>query len=205
MNHALKITIGILGTILLGAIGSGLWERFLSRWVDKLVELSIQLVDLIFTTYTDSIYADAALGFHENYSLQIYILIFALMPILYYGLIRRHPIERKKRQERREQGHKGATDFLRSDMGLIFLYALTVTITMYSLFFLANISYTNRVITFSLRSIDIVAPHVEPEKTIEMKSNFYQIKNTGNFDDFYSEITEMAQRHSLQLPEFNKL
>ncbi len=44
----LKIIAGILATILLGAVGGGLWERVLSPALDKLSRAAIQLVDGIY-------------------------------------------------------------------------------------------------------------------------------------------------------------
>ena len=55
-----KIIGGISATILLGAIGSGLWERFLSPFVDYIKYKVVQTISVFYTGYLDSIYQRAS-------------------------------------------------------------------------------------------------------------------------------------------------
>ncbi|QOY53140.1 hypothetical protein [Candidatus Sulfurimonas baltica] len=60
MNSYLKIIAGMLATIILGAIGSGFWERILSPGFDKLQYFVVNKISFFYTGYLDSIYEDAS-------------------------------------------------------------------------------------------------------------------------------------------------
>jgi hypothetical protein len=60
-----KIALGLLGTILLGALGSGLWDLALKpggRWLN---EVFLTAVTLGSDYLKDQVYAEAARGYHE--------------------------------------------------------------------------------------------------------------------------------------------
>ncbi len=90
MKNWVKMLLGVLGTIFLGAIGSGLWERFLSKFMDSLIDLSVEFVNLIFKSYKDRIYETASLGFHDIYSLQLYIIFVITLPFLYLLILKKY-------------------------------------------------------------------------------------------------------------------
>ncbi len=196
MKNWIKITIGIIGTIFLGAIGSGLWERFLSPLADSLVILSVEFVNTIFKSYKDGIYETASLGFHESYSLMLFVIYVMVLPFLYLRLLKTHPATKNESSEY----DKKLGGFLRSEKGYIFLLILTVTVTISSLFIFTKIIYTNQVITYSMRSLDIVKPYIPSEEHNKLVSTFYQVRNTDDFHKFNKIIQEIAEKNSLRLP-----
>jgi hypothetical protein len=86
VKSLIKIILGMLGTIILWAVGSGLWERFLSKFFDTIANLSVEFVNSIFRSYKDGIYQTASLGLHENYSLALLGAAILFLPFPYvYG------------------------------------------------------------------------------------------------------------------------
>ena len=197
MQNWIKISLGVLGTILLGAIGSGLWERFLSGTVDSVVDLSIVIVSSIFNSYKDGIYETASLGFHESYSLLLIMLFVMLMPLAYLRLLRMHPIEVK----RRRTSENKVGDFIVSEKGYKFIFGLTITVMILCVFIISKISYTNRVVTYSMRSIDIVKPYISNNEYDLLKSQFYQVRNTDDYTMFNDKVKRISNKHNLKLPE----
>lgn len=186
-----------MGTIFLGAIGSGLWERFLSGFVDSLVSLSIEFVSSIFKSYKDDIYETAALGFHEIHSLQLFLLVVLLLPMAYIRLLQRHP-ENKKEQSEIDQK---VGSFIKSKYGYIVLNVLTLSVMVSCLFIASKISYTNRVVTYSIRSLDIVKPYILEKEYDKLVSDYYQLRNADDYNKFNEAIKKIAEEHSLRLPK----
>jgi|LGVD01.1.fsa_nt_gb hypothetical protein len=56
----IKILLGALATILLGAIGSGVWERLLSPALKETSNFITSTISSISKTYSDSIYSRAS-------------------------------------------------------------------------------------------------------------------------------------------------
>ena len=74
-----RIAVGIVATIVLGAIGSGVWElagRSATQWVGRAILTGVTLGS---SAIRDSVYREAARGFHEAASLYIVGLISALV------------------------------------------------------------------------------------------------------------------------------
>lgn len=197
MKNWIKITLGILGTIFLGAIGSGLWERFLSKIIDSLVSLSVEFLNSIFKSYKDGIYETASVGFHETYSMQLFLLFFLLMPLAYIKLLKRHPENNKDKGD----FDKKVGSFLRGKNGYVLLQILTISVMISCLFIVSGISYTNRIITYSIRSIDIVKPYISDAEYDKLISDYYQVRNTDDYSKFSVNIQKIAEEHALRLPE----
>lgn len=195
MNKWIKMIAAAVVTIILGAIGSGLWERFLSEFFDVVVNLLIELLDSIFTSYQDGIYESASLGFREEHSIFIASMIYMFVPMSYYILLMRYYISRAKRRNNSE-----LKIFVHSKNVYKFLWVMTISAVIFSLLVVTKKSYTNRVISYSLRSIDIVRPYISEKEHNLLLSQYYQIRSADDFEEFNQSVTELAELHSLRLP-----
>ncbi|MFA5906619.1 MAG: hypothetical protein WC836_22005 [Desulfobacula sp.] len=80
-----KIIAGVVATVILGAVGSGVWERLLAPGLDWLFRVIVAAISWVSLNYKNGIYHAAALGFHETYSFRAFALIgvvFALLCLL---------------------------------------------------------------------------------------------------------------------------
>ena len=68
-------------------------------------------------------------------------------------------------------------------------------------FIMSKISYTNRVVTYSMRPLDIVKPYIAEDEHNKLVSNFYQVRNTDDYDAFNEQLVKIAEKHSLRLPK----
>src|SRR5664280_2405003 len=80
-RSAAQIVGGIIAAIILGAIGSGVWERFLAPASDATYRVLVGLISTVSLSYKDSIYEAAARGFNESYSLQLFSIFCLLLSL----------------------------------------------------------------------------------------------------------------------------
>ena len=198
MNKFLKVVLGVFATIVLGAIGSGLWERMLGPFLDWLTRVTVGIYASVVGTYRDSIYESAAKGLHEEHSLVVHTMIIGLLPLLYYYLLRRHPTEHHDPNE-------PVRVFIRSRKGYWLLLFLTVAITFGTSFASLRFRHINETITFSLASFEIVRPFVGESKYIDLRSRYYAMRTAKEFQAIYAEITAAAKEHGRQLPDYEPL
>jgi hypothetical protein len=59
----------------------------------------------------------------------------------------------------------------------------------------------DRVITYSMRSLDVVKPYIAIAEHNKLVSEFYQVRNTDDYDEFNGRLQEIAKNNSLRLPE----
>jgi hypothetical protein len=198
MNKFVKVVLGILATIILGAIGSGLWERMLGPFLDWLTRATIGLYASAFSTYQDSIYANAAKGFHEAHSLAVYTLIIGILPLLYYILLRRHPTAVRDPND-------PVRILIRSRKGYLLIMLLTVAIAFGTIFTSLRIRHINETITFSLASIEIVRPFVGEQRYADLRSRYFAMRTTKDFRGIYEEVMAAAKDNHRQLPDYEPL
>ena len=60
MNNFFKLIIGGIATIILGAIGSGVWEKLLSPLLSSIGGSISSFLSSVSTSYSDSLYSRAA-------------------------------------------------------------------------------------------------------------------------------------------------
>ena len=198
MKKLILYFLGIVGTIILGAIGSGLWERLLGPFLDWLTKFTIGLYASVIVTYSDSIYENASKGFHEYHSRSLYSILISLLPMLYFLLLMRHPTQRGKTED-------GLKVFLLSRNGYWFIFALAIAVTFGSLFSGLRLRHINETITYSLASLEIIRPTVGEVKYIELRSRYYSMRTTSEFRSLNREITEAAIVKNRKLPAYEPL
>lgn len=200
LSKLLKVALGVLATIFLGAIGSGLWERFLGPALDWLTKVSIGAFAWGLSSYRDSIYSNAAKGFHEAHSLALYTLILGLLPLAYFFLLQHHPTRR------RQPGSTTPTrEFIRSRRGYWFIVLLTAVIFVTVMFSSLRLRHINETITYSLATFEIVRPYVGEDRYVQYRSRYFSMRTATEFEAIHSEIVQVAREKKLRLPEYQPL
>ena len=196
-----KVILGIIGTILLGAIGSGLWERIISPLADEIMKLSINSINFFFTSYKDSIYKEASNGFHELYSLEIYLILLAILPFLYIKLLQKHPSNKKMNSSEKSTFQV----FLLSRNGYFIYYGVTLSVIIFITFSVLRHNYINKTVTYSIKSMEIIKPYISNKKYLLLRSQYFLISNTIEFKEFNKKINDLAKENKLKLHIFKPL
>lgn len=200
LQKTLKIVLGIAATIVLGAVGSGLWERFLGPFLDWLTRQTVGAFAWGHSSYRDSIYENAARGFHEAHSLALYTTFIGLLPIAYLFLLRRHPTERQP-----EGARSPLREFIRSRSGYWLIFALTMAIFVGAAFSALRLRHINETITYSLSTFEIVRPYVGELQYTKYRSRFFAMRNAREFDEVHSELVAIAKANNIRLPDYTPL
>ncbi len=75
---------GVVGTVFLGALGSGLWDVLFKKWYGILTRITLQVITLGYRASRDTLYLEAAKGHNDRATLWIIYItaLFALPQIL---------------------------------------------------------------------------------------------------------------------------
>jgi len=184
----LKLIAGILATIILGAVGSGLWESVLSPALDKLSRSSIQLVDGIYTGYLDSIYKSAAYDLPNVYQQKIAALIFIIVGATWAGsLISRsnwwQRLASYLPQERR-------TKF--SAISSAYFLGVALSVFAMGIFLISKADYVQKTISYSHQSLEILHPYIGTDRYLLLKSEYYRITSASSFEKFNDQIIALG-------------
>lgn len=199
MKNFAKIILAGITTIILGAIGSGLWEKLFSRLWNVFAAFVINTISNFVSTYKDSIYSSAAAGFHEDPSLDTHNILMMILPIMYYIAILEHPAYRDDKFDRNVRSFISSKKGFWVSVFLTFLVSVTFGLRQ------IRATYENRVITYSQRSLKIIAPYVSDMELKQITSQFYLIKDRQDFLGFNDRLNKDAQSAKIILPKFDPL
>jgi len=199
-NRIKKVpVIAMVGIILLGALGSGLWDitRPTITWIGLKL---LTLFTLGLESIQNNTYRDIAKGHHEFPSLFLLALImtlFALGPLAFYAY--RFFILRRLDQliDRDDTGHR--ITFARVLKVNIILSALIGIIFFIQLLL---INYENSAITHFEQSLAIVAPYMNTDKEELLVARFAQIRNKDDYVTIIRELEQVGDSNNVNLPHF---
>lgn len=187
---------GRFGTILLSAIGSGVWLKVLSPTLSFLFDIIIRSLSFISVTFKNNIYVEAAKSFHVNASPTLYTFIFIVSAIV-IGLILRLIINRLTTTSRTS---KVFSTIIVKKSNLVYVHICAIAVMVLSSLYFTSVSSVNKVATQSLNSLDIIAPFIEQKEYLSLKSDFLRIKNVEDYEDFHRKMLELAEKHEIELP-----
>ncbi len=199
LNKTLKYSLGVIGTLFLGAIGNGLWEGILKPVFHFVGIWTIELMSHIFLNYKDNIYKKASDGFHEFPSLFVMLILILVLVMLYQRLITHHPHVKDKKSK----WDIAISNFIKSKKGYYFTCFISIFAIAFLYIFIVEYSYVNQIITYSEKSISIVSPYVDEHERLVLKSEFSSIKNAEDFYVFKKNLESIAQNNNLELGEFS--
>ncbi|APJ16773.1 TPA: hypothetical protein ACRTM4_003555 [Aeromonas hydrophila] len=192
----IKVIGAGLATILLGAIGSGVWEKLLSPGLKNLSEFTTKSLSSISQTYSDSIYSKASSI--ENYNQPdvggILLLIIIFVWILF------HALSSKTDNTVVRILHRAMTNQFKGWDGILFSSAFLVLI----FFLMATNTTVSEIKKYSVKNMEIVRPYIGESSYLMLRSNYLQMKNEDDFNGFLSEIYAIAKAKKIDIDEFSQ-
>ena len=182
----LTIIGGILATILLGALGSGLWERVISPAFDAIFRVAIRLVGSIYSRYIDNLYKNASYDMPNFYQMKISGLLLFLSGGLVVYLFFPDITGIKKEFE-------------------IGVYLVAMLFSGAGFFLLPRADYLQKINSYSLMSMEILRPYIGEEAYIRLRSDCFQVTSKDEFFNFNNTLKEYADKHNIQLPGFKPI
>lgn len=189
MNKYIKLVAGILGTILLGAIGSGVWDWVLSDAFSWLGNFVLTIGSSLSQTYLDSLYDDIWKGSSYSYLKEIYILtfvIYLMLPTLMV-LSKRKRLERSKNSKPRKAPNKFLLAIMICAVGVMLVIKVWET------------SFSVKSATVLQANISIVSPYITTEKALELNSLLNRVDNQKKAIELKEEIKVLASDNNIKI------
>ena len=145
-----------VGVVVLGAIGSGLWDRLGSPFLDAVVRAIITAIDALIGTYKDSIYREASYGFHEKPASILYSFVWGIVPVMSIAIVALALIVLRDGNSISVRTART----LRVVRSRLFLYGFLLYTISSSAIFLSRHAYVRGVVVYAESSIDRLAPYL---------------------------------------------
>jgi hypothetical protein len=225
MKNIYKVTGGAIGAILIGAVGSGLWQYVFDPALSSSTRAILNLATLGMESFKNDLYMEISKGLHERASLDlsiqfnsVYGLMMILLPIAM--MLKLKEIERKRGEMLEELDHieagterktrsigelKEAVKNTKTRRFLIALYILiALAIITYTAQFVSSKRqlYINGAITYYGQSKRIISPFVSDVELRKLDSAFSQIRGPSDFQTILGDLKTIAKTNKVNLPEF---
>jgi MFS family permease len=204
-RNFLKAIGGLLAAILLGAIGSGVWEAALKPLLQYLGELIVTLSSSVSVTFKDGLYSEAAEGFHEKHSLALITFIYGVIAGVATVALMVGPVWRRLRALKRERTEAPKVSPSAGRRRLFVAIVGVFSIVALGMFVTARDAYINRVTTWSLTSIERLGGAISPKEYANLRSLFFRVDSTKDFYEFHSRLKAVSQTNNVALEEFDPL
>lgn len=213
-----KLILGIVATILLGAVGSGMWEMALRPAIQWAGRTILTVATLGSTTVKDEIYREAARGPHEAVSIQLYaIAVTAQLMLLgaVGGYLAGRRAGSRKSSKMRERlsslEPETAHSFLSAELAAarkgLFLSLASLAVFSLLLIGIQLTSYlkliqANNAFTFFSQSMSICRPYMDDQQTRLLSSRFAGIRSREDYIGVIRDLKRIAAENQQHLPDF---
>jgi len=226
MRKVYKVIAATGGAIVLGAIGSGVWEYVFEPVLSSGTRAVLDVATLGIESYKDDLYEEVAKGLHEkaSYSLLskfnilsvLVLLLFAantLKKIKSLDLRRDRLLSKIRSMESEDVPEEKSLSEIKQELentkvsGLMKVsYVLIATIVLLlSAQYVTSKrdSYVNEAIAHYMQVKRIVAPYISGRELLVFDSRFSLIKSSENYRDVVGDIEKLAKKENLTPPEFD--
>ena len=202
--------LAIAGALLIGALGSGLWELIkpLFGWF---ASVSLDIVTLGLESLRDGLYADAAAQESERISSLILVLLSGIMFGLSFAIfLPWKSIFPSKSEMPKEQTKEALIAYVGNlNTKLYFLKRLKFTVAVILAFvvttqmlLIQRTIYVSRVTSNFNRICTIISPSITPQQNAVYHSMFSQIRTRAEYIKLVDEIHKIAQQNREYIPPF---
>lgn len=188
----------IIGMIVVGALGSGLWSNICTPIFEFLSAQLSDIIPLISKNMMNGTYVKVSKGLHEDYSLQMYMGFMVILMSAYLILWKRISLEDTIQNADTSKIRNSLRSFFNSKKFVLFM---TVFAWIFCIFSIGESIYINSTITQTLNNIEIVSPYINDEEYKYLKSKFYSIKGTSDYDKLVEELNAIAKENNIILKD----
>ena len=183
--------LAILATIILGALGSGLWDMIFKPTLAWAVGTVLTISTLGLDSLRDEIYADVAMGNYERASLSILSLITGLsIPAITTTILYKYILDKVDKIKN--------NDKYRLTMKIVlYLYFLLLTTTLF--FNMSSIVYTVHAQANLDRMYRTISPFISDEQRKLYISRMATISCRDDFVNIIDEMTDIARKNNIKV------
>lgn len=186
-------------TILLGAVGSGVWEWLLKPALAGTSDVALSIGTLGVERFKDSLYQDIARGFREESSLRLHSAVFSFLPAGVLGLAMGFLFGRARAKSGQPDGAiERVVDALLKPVLILVVFVLVFFIVQAS-----QVAYVNRAITHFNQLSAIAAPYLSESERLIHRSQFAQITSRADYVKVVESLAATCQSKNLNVPSFS--
>jgi hypothetical protein len=213
-----KWCLASIGAVLVGALGSGLWQSLLGPIFQAAGRGFLSIISFEFHGYKNSVYQQIALDNPSAAILPTLGLIVLTLCSLYSAGLTYIFIEArywKRKYEafgaQKQDSTPPLEDLIKKGRRLVWwLICLTyVYVFMVVLFLsiqtvvLARLTYVNGALAHYHQSLKIAAPYVDSQQRLLIESRFAQIRSREDYVNVVGNLETIARDHGQYVPEFS--
>lgn len=195
-----RLAPAALVTITLGAVGSGVWELFLSRIVTGFFRGLLTLLGRFFRGYLDHLYSEVGGGTEDAFAFLPFMYIVSISIVISWACL--YLIFRIRRMRQSD----GSTDQSRHSKRKI---GLAVTMVIFNTIsygaFAFEIMYTRAAGLFIEHSIDVLAPKISEQERLELTAAYRSVENADSYLQLYDLIRKRAVETRVDLRDFSPI
>ena len=207
--------LSILVTILLGALGSGLWESVFKPLFYKMGKVLFTLLTFGLKRASDNVYKEAARGHHEFPSLIILMFIFVAIFAFFFNSGVNFYFELYSRDSSIEEALQKCVDKKNNEyedciqevtrekvwlpIRLLALCAIFISVVL--LYRLMTIFRINLVITYYEQCLKICIPFLSAEEISKVEQRFALMESKEDYLKIIEKLGVVAEKGAIKLPE----
>ncbi len=210
-----KICVGILATILLGALGSGVWDMALKPLIYMMQDMVLTIGTLGVKSLIDSVYIEVGVGNTARSS--NHLLSFLVAPMLIIGFLNLYYVaimwkmtnNRTSEISRRVMVISNINKTIqrfRSGISDNFLLANCLVLQLCIIILVFSISktvYASDAHAYLIQISEIASPFLSAEEKMLVRSRIYQIHSREDFSNLRGMILKVIDEKKLYNPPFD--
>ena len=188
--------LAVLGIVILGAIGSGIWDWVLSDLFVWTGSSTIKLFSLISSTYIDNLYSEISMGASYLYLQEIHALTFSIYFLLPIIVFVSRVLNIKSDDDGDIKKNKNKNSKRKFNFAVTSLLVIVV-------FLLLQVWQTHHKVIVSLyfeRSIEILSPYISSEEVKLLRSKYRQVNDEKTTHNLKARLEELANENKIILP-----
>lgn len=218
LNRIIRIAWSIAGLILVGALGSGLWDLFLKDAFLELGNLTLTFIVSLWGGYVDVLHRSIGKLHHDLLIVPLFALFIVAGLLIPWAMIwkllsmisqLRERIFLRLREESNSQFSLTEKDIPLTEevqhlrtRTILFLVPFSVSITLLVAIMAWQLTYTRSASTWAEQSIEILAPYVTQQEHLKLRSDLRRVDNAEKFYFLHGTLRATANRNAVPLPSF---
>jgi hypothetical protein len=211
-NRIVRVVGAILGTLILGALGSGFWELLLRDVILGLGNITLSLISTVWGGYVDLLHRDIGKLRSDQLVAPIFVVFMLAVitgPLFYVLIFLRRISYLVKSAAEDGDDHQPMTreqflERMKVTRRQIVQQMVPLTIVsafLYSVLFW-QISYTRNAGVWAERSIEILRPHISTLEHDKLRSDLRAVEGAQRFYSLEARLHELAKTPAITLPTF---
>jgi hypothetical protein len=192
LKRLLQVLSGIFGAVILGAIGSGVWEKILSPALSWLSTSTAAFLSSVSGAYEESIYLQATRDATDLYPMRLAMVIFVMVGLALLIGIGLRTLSGSRFELHTQKRIKKFMTIQGLSVGLSFVLIAFVS--------MVRIDAAARIKEASLRSIEILRPYVGEEGYAQLRSTYYSVETKHDFEQFKVRALDEAAKAKKKVP-----